>query len=135
MSLEPPPVSSAPVGVSWRAFERISDVLDLGSRDFWCPNEGSVPRLRDESPPAGLLRTGNVGQLPARRLYEASGSRYKCVDGDGQAGSLALASGPDLPSWRDSRGKEELLIPIRSKILLTVRIQPLCYRGKVAAQG
>jgi hypothetical protein len=36
------------------------------------------------------LSTNNVSQLPARRLYEALGLNYHCVDVDGRVGTLVL---------------------------------------------
>jgi SAM-dependent methyltransferase len=76
------------------AFEGVRDVMELGSQDFWCPQQNLVRALcaafgRGEPAPE-LLRTSNASQLPARLLYEALGLTYQCVDVDGRAGSLVL---------------------------------------------
>lgn len=76
------------------AFEGIRGVLELGSQDFWCPQQNVIRALfsafdRPE-PPVELLLTTNAKQLPARRLYEALGFEYRCADVDGRDGSLVL---------------------------------------------
>ncbi len=76
------------------AFEGITEVMELGSQDFWCPQKNLVRGLcrafgRNEVDPA-LLNTTNASQLPARHLYEALGIQYHCVDVDGRFGSLVM---------------------------------------------
>jgi SAM-dependent methyltransferase len=76
------------------AFGCLRDVMELGSQDFWCPQQNLVRALcsafdRPEPPPE-LLLTTNTNQRPARLLYEALGLNYHCVDVDGRAGALAL---------------------------------------------
>jgi hypothetical protein len=76
------------------AFQDIEEVMELGSQDFWCPQVNLVKALcrafGQDNPPDELLRTNNVSQLPARKLYEALGLRYHCVDVDGRVGTLVL---------------------------------------------
>ena len=68
--------------------EGVTDVMELGSQDFWCPQQNLVKALcqafEQPDPPAELLSTSNASQLPARRLYEALGLTYHCVDVDGR---------------------------------------------------
>jgi hypothetical protein len=76
------------------ALEGTRNVIELGSQDFWCPQQNVVRALfsafaRPEPPPE-LLHTTNAKQLPARLLYEALGLDYQCVDVDGRDGSLTL---------------------------------------------
>jgi hypothetical protein len=76
------------------AFDGVRNVMELGSQDFWCPQQNLIKALcaafgRSEPPPE-LLQTTNTNQLPARRLYEALGMTYECVDVDGRVGSLVL---------------------------------------------
>ncbi len=76
------------------ALDGVRDVIELGSQDFWCPQQNLVRALcvafgRSEPAPE-LLRTTNASQLPARLLYEALGLTYQCVDVDGRVGSLVL---------------------------------------------
>ncbi len=76
------------------ALDGVRDVIELGSQDFWCPQQNLVRALcaafgRSEPAPE-LLRTTNASQLPARLLYEALGLTYRCVDVDDRVGSLVL---------------------------------------------
>jgi hypothetical protein len=75
------------------AFERLTDVMELGSQDFWCPQKnlltGLVQAFGRGVDPA-LLDTSNTSQKPARLLYEALGMKYHCVDVDGRVGSLVM---------------------------------------------
>ena len=76
------------------ALEGITDVMELGSQDFWCPQKNLVTALVEafgktvEDPE--LLNTSNTSQKPARMLYEALGMKYDCIDVDGRVGSLVL---------------------------------------------
>ena len=76
------------------ALEGISEVMELGSQDFWCPQKNLVIALgkafgRDKVDPV-LLNTTNASQQPARLLYEALGIKYGCVDVDGRVGSVIM---------------------------------------------
>ena len=76
------------------ALDGISEVMELGSQDFWCPQPNLVRALCAafgcSAPGPELLNTNNVQQQPARLLYEALGIKYHCVDVDGRVGSLVL---------------------------------------------
>jgi hypothetical protein len=76
------------------ALDGLRDVMELGSQDLWCPQQNLMRALfkafgRGE-PPAELLGVANTNQVPARRLYEALGFGYSCVDVDGRVGTLVL---------------------------------------------
>ncbi|MCK6450954.1 MAG: class I SAM-dependent methyltransferase [Alphaproteobacteria bacterium] len=76
------------------AFDGITNVMELGSQDYWCPQGNLVKSLlrafgRSDAPPE-LLNTSNTQQKPARVLYEALGIKYNCVDVDGRSGTLVL---------------------------------------------
>jgi hypothetical protein len=76
------------------ALEGISEVMELGSQDFWCPQKNLVIALlkafgKEVEDPA-LLSTSNASQAPARLLYEALGIKYGCVDVDGRVGSVVM---------------------------------------------
>ena len=76
------------------ALEGITEVMELGSQDFWCPQKNLVIALckafgRIEVSPV-LLNTTNASQQPARLLYEALGIKYACVDVDGRVGSVVM---------------------------------------------
>src|SRR6516164_4901322 len=76
------------------ALEGITEVMELGSQDFWCPQKNLVTALlkafgkKVEDP--ALLNTSNASQKPARLLYEALGIKYGCVDVDGRVGSVVM---------------------------------------------
>jgi SAM-dependent methyltransferase len=76
------------------AFDEVHDVMELGSQDFWCPQQNLVKALfaafHRPVPDAALLSTNNANQKSARLLYEALGMKYQCVDVDGRDGSLVL---------------------------------------------
>jgi hypothetical protein len=76
------------------ALDGISEVMELGSQDFWCPQSNLVKGLcaafGRPAPTPGLLNTDNAQQQPARLLYEALGLEYHCVDVDGRVGTLIL---------------------------------------------
>src|SRR5215471_1058804 len=76
------------------ALEGITEVMELGSQDFWCPQKNLVTALvkafgRTVEDPA-LVNTSNTSQKPARLLYEALGIKYGCVDVDGRVGSVVM---------------------------------------------
>jgi len=76
------------------ALEGITEVMELGSQDFWCPQKNLVTALlkafgKNVEDPA-LLNTSNDSQKPARLLYEALGIKYTCVDVDGRVGSVVM---------------------------------------------
>jgi hypothetical protein len=94
------------------AFDGVTDVMELGSQDFWCPQKNLVRALlkafgRGE-PDADLLGTTNTSQLPARRLYEALGMTYNCVDVDGRFGTLVLDLNFD-PTPEEHKGRYGLV--------------------------
>ncbi len=76
------------------ALDGATNVMELGSQDFWCPQKNLVKALctafGQKDPPAELLATTREQQKPARLLYEALGMEYGCVDVDGRPGSLPL---------------------------------------------
>jgi hypothetical protein len=76
------------------ALEGVTNVIELGSQDYWCPQQNLMRGLftafgRGE-PAAKLLSTTNVNQLPARLLYTALGIDYTCVDVDRRPGSVLM---------------------------------------------
>src|SRR5258708_15107348 len=76
------------------ALEGITEVMEIGPQDCWCPQKPVVIALckafgRIEVNPV-LLNTTNAGQQPARLLYEALGIKYGCVDVDGRVGSVVM---------------------------------------------
>lgn len=82
----------------------ITEVMELGSQDFWCPRRNLVRALfsafgRESELEARpyLLETTNGNQMPARYLYEGLGIKYNCVDVDGRAGTLVLDMNFDEP--------------------------------------
>jgi len=76
------------------AINGVSEVMELGSQDFWCPQQNLMKALfaafGRKEPPAELLNTSNTSQKPARLLYEGLGIEYQCVDVDGRVGTLVL---------------------------------------------
>jgi cell division protein FtsB len=76
------------------ALDNVTNVMELGSQDFWCPQQNLIKALfrafgRPEPDPR-LLTTSNTQQQPARLLYEGLGISYNCVDVDGRSGTLVL---------------------------------------------
>jgi hypothetical protein len=76
------------------ALDNVSNVMELGSQDFWCPKPNLVRGLfaafdRGEPGPE-LLNTTNASQKPAKLLYEGIGIKYHCIDVDGRTGTLVL---------------------------------------------
>ena len=90
------------------ALEGISEVMELGSQDFWCPQKNLVIAVgkafgRDKVDPV-LLNTTNASQQPARLLYEALGIKYGCVDVDGRVGSVVMdLNFDDVPAAHKSK--------------------------------
>jgi hypothetical protein len=76
------------------ALEGITEVMELGSQDFWCPQKNLVTALvkafGKTVEDLALLDTSNASQKPARLLYEALGIKYGCVDVDGRFGSVVM---------------------------------------------
>jgi hypothetical protein len=75
------------------ALDGISNVMELGSQDFWCPQANLLKALCSsfgKVAPPEIFGTDNVHQKPARLLYETLGINYGCVDVDGRAGTLIL---------------------------------------------
>jgi hypothetical protein len=76
------------------ALDNVSNVMELGSQDFWCPKPNLLRGLfaafgRGEPAPE-LLNTTNTSQKPAKLLYEGLGIKYHCIDVDGRSGTLVL---------------------------------------------
>jgi hypothetical protein len=82
------------------ALDGTTNVIELGSQDFWCPQKNLIKALfkafDKPEPSPDLLSTSNVQQKPARLLYEALGIEYNCVDVDGRTGTLVLDMNFDL---------------------------------------
>jgi|SRR6516162_1586883 len=76
------------------ALDGITEVMELGSQNFWCPQSNLVRAIcaafGHPSPNPELLNTNHAQQKPARLLYEALGIKYHCVDVDGRVGTLIL---------------------------------------------
>jgi hypothetical protein len=76
------------------ALEGITDVMELGSQDFWCPQKnlmmGLFKAFDRTADPLLLDTNNNANQKPARLLYEALGMNYHCADVDGRLGSLVM---------------------------------------------
>src|SRR5262245_35826129 len=94
------------------ALDGLTEVMELGSQDFWCPQQNLVHGLfkafgRAAVDPA-LLNTTNEKQQPARLLYEALGFKYNCVDVDGRAGSIAMDLNFD-PVPEELRGRYDFI--------------------------
>ena len=73
--------------------EGITEVMELGSQDFWCPQKNLMAGLLKafgRTADSALLDTNNANQKPARLLYEGLGMNYHCVDVDGRLGSLVM---------------------------------------------
>jgi hypothetical protein len=83
------------------ALDGITNVVELGSQDFWCPQRNLIKSLfkafDQPEPSPELLSTTNTQQKPARLLYEALGIEYNCVDVDGRSGTLVLDMNFDAP--------------------------------------
>jgi hypothetical protein len=83
------------------ALDDITNVMELGSQDFWCPQKNLVKALftafKQPEPDPELLTTNNTSQKRARLLYEALGIVYNCVDVDGRSGTLVLDLNFDSP--------------------------------------
>src|SRR4051812_30260150 len=94
------------------ALDGIHDVMELGSQDLWCPQPNLMRALFKAfgkgEPPSDLLAIPNTNQVPARRLYEALGLAYSCVDVDGRVGSLVLDLNFD-PAPDDHRNRYDLV--------------------------
>ena len=94
------------------ALDGITEVMELGSQDFWCPQKNLVTALvrafgKTVDDPA-LLNTTNTSQKPARLLYDALGIKYGCVDVDGRVGSVVLDLNFD-PVPNEEKGKYGLV--------------------------
>jgi hypothetical protein len=94
------------------ALEGITEVMELGSQDFWCPQRNLVIALfeafgRKIQNPA-LLNTTNTNQQPARLLYEGLGIKYFCTDVDGRDYTIVLDLNFD-PVPQDHNGRYGLV--------------------------
>jgi hypothetical protein len=94
------------------ALDSVTEVMELGSQDFWCPQQNLVKALfaafGKPAPSAEFLNTNNTSQKPARLLYEALGIKYHCVDVDGRVGSLLLDLNFD-PAPEEHKGRYGLV--------------------------
>lgn len=94
------------------ALEGVTNVVELGSQDYWCPKENLVRGLfaafgRGEPAPE-LLRATIANQLPARLLYTALGIDYTCVDVDRRPGTVLMDLNFDaVPA--EHKGKYDLV--------------------------
>jgi SAM-dependent methyltransferase len=75
------------------AFQGVTNVMELGSQDYWCPQPNLMRGLfsafgRDPEPE--LIGVSNSNQKPAALLYTALGIKYCCVDVDDRPGSVML---------------------------------------------
>ena len=76
------------------ALDGISEVMELGSQDFWCPQKNLVIALfkafrahrRRSRSPQHHQRQSEAGAP----LYEGIGIKYNCVDVDGRFGTLVM---------------------------------------------
>ena len=76
------------------ALEGVRNVMELGSQDFWCPQQNLLKALfaafgKTIADPA-ILKTTNTSQQSARLLYDSLGIEYGCVDVDGRVGSVVM---------------------------------------------
>ncbi len=75
-------------------FDGITNVMELGSQDFYCPQQNLMKALFaafGKPPPSPeLLNTDIAHKQPTRILYESLGIEYTCVDVDGRAGTVAM---------------------------------------------
>jgi hypothetical protein len=75
------------------ALDGITDVMELGSQDYWCPHDNLMRALfaafGRELDPAVLGATAQQ-QKPARIVYEGIGLKYSCIDVDGRAGTIVM---------------------------------------------
>jgi hypothetical protein len=93
------------------ALEGVTEVIELGSQDYWCPQRNLLKALfeafgRPFDPT--LLGTDHAHLKPARLIYEGLGLKYNCIDVDGREGSLALDLNFDSIS-DEHRGKYSLV--------------------------
>src|SRR5437868_5865442 len=76
------------------AFDEVTNVMELGSQDFWCPQKNLIKAVfsafQRSDPSPELLSADFSSQRPARLLYEELGITYNCVDVDGRSGTLVL---------------------------------------------
>jgi hypothetical protein len=93
------------------AFEGVTNVIELGSQDYWCPQKNLMRSLfaafgREVDP--HLLETSSATQKPARLLYAALGIDYVCVDVDGRPGTVLMDLNFD-PAPAEQKGKYSLV--------------------------
>ena len=80
------------------AFDKVSNVIELGSQGVWCPDPRLLTGLFDAFgklplPPQELgpyLNSDGIGYASSRHLHEHLGFNYTCIDLDGNFGSLQL---------------------------------------------
>src|SRR3984893_6914566 len=75
-------------------FERITDVMELGAQNVWCPKAGIVKKLFEAfgkpPPPPDMLDRFANWKGSGLELYTALGFTYHCVDLDPQFNSIPL---------------------------------------------
>jgi Methyltransferase domain len=75
-------------------FEGITDVMELGAQNVWCPQSELVKSLfkafGKPEPPAEMLTRFANGKGSGLELYTALGFNYRCVDLDPQFNSIPL---------------------------------------------
>jgi hypothetical protein len=74
------------------ALEGITDVVELGSQDYWCPQTNLISGLFEafgRRVDAKTYVTDAASLKPAKLIYEALGLKYACIDVDGRDGSLS----------------------------------------------
>jgi hypothetical protein len=73
------------------ALEGITEVVELGSQDYWCPQKNLISGLFEafgRRVDAKTYLTDTASLKPAKLIYEAIGLKYVCIDVDGRDGSL-----------------------------------------------
>ena len=75
------------------ALDGITEVMELGSQDYWCPQDNLMRALFKSfgaDAPLEVFGATPQQQKPAQLVYEALGIKYKCVDVDGRDGTLVM---------------------------------------------
>ena len=93
------------------AFEGVTEVIELGSQDYWCPQKNLMKGLfqafgREAGPE--FFGSDITKLKSARDLYEALGISYHCVDVDGRSGTIVMDLNFD-GAPEDHKGKYSLV--------------------------
>ena len=97
------------------AFDKVTEVIELGSQGVWCPDPRlltglfeafgkPVPSPQELQP---YLNSDGTGYASSRHLHEHLGFNYTCIDLDGNFGSLQLDLNFD-PAPADFRNRYDL---------------------------